>query len=100
MHIVGIKSVNVYDAIKAGTPERDALIDNYIQTLENLGQENIHLVCYSFMPIFDCTRTELARKRPDGSTVLAYTQKAVDAIDPGNMFSSTSGDMNGTGDTP
>ena len=47
--------------------------DSYIETLENLGKEDIHLVCYNFMPVFDWTRTELARKRPDGSTVLAYT---------------------------
>jgi mannonate dehydratase len=48
------------------------------------------------MPVFDWTRTELARKRPDGSTVLAYTQEAVDAINPEDMFASISGDMNGT----
>ena len=71
LHISGIESVNVHDAIKAGTPDRDMYIDNYIETLTNLGEEGIHLVCYNFMPVFDWTRTELARKRPDGSTVLA-----------------------------
>ena len=40
------------------------------------------------MPVFDWTRTELARMRPDGSTVLAYTQEAVDAINPEAMFES------------
>lgn len=73
LHIAGIESVNVHDAIKAGTAERDKYIDAYIETLENLGKEDIHLVCYNFMPVFDWTRTELARVRPDGSTVLAYT---------------------------
>ena len=77
-------------------PERDQYIDNYIETLENLGKEDIHLVCYNFMPVFDWTRTELARMRPDGSTVLAYTQEAVDALDPEKMFDSIAGDMNGT----
>ena len=48
------------------------------------------------MPVFDWTRTELARVRPDGSTVLAYNQKAVDGIDPDRMFESIAGDMNGT----
>ena len=48
------------------------------------------------MPVFDWTRTELARKRPDGSTVLAYTQEAVDAINPEEMFASIAGDTNGT----
>lgn len=96
LHVSGIESVNVHDAIKTGAPERDMYIDNYIETLENLGQEDIHLVCYNFMPVFDWTRTELARVRPDGSTVLAYTQEAVDALNPEDMFNSISGDMNGT----
>lgn len=96
LHISGIESVNIHEAIKAGTPERDRYIANYIQTLEHLGQADIHLVCYNFMPVFDWTRTELARVRPDGSTVLAYTQEAIDALDPEKMFSSISGDMNGS----
>lgn len=96
LHVAGIESVNVHDAIKTGAPDRDTYIDNYIETLENLGKEDIHLVCYNFMPVFDWTRTELARVRPDGSTVLAYTQEAVDALDPEKMFDSIAGDMNGT----
>lgn len=93
--VEGIESVNVHEAIKAGTAERDAYIDNYIKTLENLGEEDIHLVCYNFMPVFDWTRTELARVRADGSTVLAYTQEAVDALEPEKMFASIAGDTNG-----
>ena len=95
LHISGIESVNIHDAIKIGLPERDAYIENYIQTLENLGKEDIHMVCYNFMPVFDWTRTELARVRPDGSTVLAYSQKTIDALDPEKMFVSISGDSNG-----
>ncbi len=95
LHISGIESVNVHDAIKTGAPEREQYIANYIETLENLGKEDIHLVCYNFMPVFDWTRTELARVRPDGSTVLAYTQEAVDAIKPENMFDMIAGDANG-----
>lgn len=96
MHIAGIESVNVHEDIKLGKATRDELIANYKETLKNLGQEGIHLVCYNFMPVFDWTRTELARKREDGSTVLAYTQEAVDALVPEEMFASIKGDMNGT----
>ena len=95
LHVAGIESVNVHDAIKTGVPEREQYIDNYIETLENLGKEDIHLVCYNFMPVFDWTRTELARMRPDGSTVLAYSQEAIDALDPEKMFESISADSNG-----
>ena len=96
LNLSGIESVNIHDAIKTGAPERDQYIENYIETLENLGKEEIRLVCYNFMPVFDWTRTELARVRPDGSTVLAYTQEAVDALDPEKMFESIAGDTNGT----
>lgn len=96
LRIAGIESVNIHDAIKTGASDRDRYIDNYIETLENLGKEDIHLVCYNFMPVFDWTRTELARIRPDGSTVLAYNQAAVDAIDPEDMFSLISKDSNGS----
>lgn len=96
LHLAGIESVNVSDAIKTGGAGRDHDIQAYIETLENLGKADIHMVCYNFMPVFDWTRTELARMRPDGSTVLAYTQEAVDAINPENMFESIAGDMNGT----
>lgn len=96
LHISGIESVNVHEAIKAGTADRDLYIDHYIESLRNLGKADIHLVCYNFMPVFDWTRTELARKRADGSTVLAYTQEAVDQLDPEKMFSSIAGDMNGS----
>lgn len=95
LHVAGIESVNVHDAIKVGSPDRDMYIDHYIETLENLGQEGIRMVCYNFMPVFDWTRTELARPRPDGSTVLAYTQEAVDALDPEKMFASISDHTNG-----
>lgn len=96
LEIAGIESVNIHDSIKTRDENCDKYIDNYIETLENLGKEDIHLVCYNFMPVFDWTRTELARKRSDGSTVLAYNQDTIDAIDPEKMFDSIVGDMNGT----
>ena len=96
LNLSGIESVNVHEDIKLGRPTRDMYIDNYIETLRNLGEEGIKLVCYNFMPVFDWTRTELARVRPDGTTVLAYTQKAVDELVPEEMFESIAGDTNGT----
>ncbi|MBO7356736.1 MAG: mannonate dehydratase [Lachnospiraceae bacterium] len=96
MHIAGIESVNISDDIKTAGPRRDEHIDNYIKTLENLGKQDIHMVCYNFMPVFDWTRSELARVRHDRSTVLAYSQDSIDAIDPANMFDSIKDQMNGT----
>ena len=42
--IAGIESVNIHDEIKTGGPNRDMYIDNYIETLANLGEEGIQLL--------------------------------------------------------
>ena len=96
LKIEGIESVNIHESIKIGSSDRDKYIDNYIKTLENLGEEDIHLVCYNFMPVFDWTRTELARKRKDASTVLAYSQDKIDKLNPEEMFNYISNDTNGS----
>ncbi len=96
LEISGIESVNVHDDIKIGLPSKDKYIANYIETLENLAAEDIRLVCYNFMPVFDWTRSELAKKRPDGSTVLSYDQEKIDAIDPQKMFDEINSNSNGT----
>ena len=95
LNLSGIESVNIHDAIKIGSEDRDTYIENYIQTLENLGKEDIHLVCYNFMPVFDWTRSDLAKERPDGSTVLSYDQSKVDLIQPEAMFESLDSKSNG-----
>lgn len=95
LKVMGIESVNIHDAIKVGAPEREQYIANYITTLERLGQADIHIVCYNFMPVFDWTRSDLAKVRPDGSTVLAYDQKEIDKINPENMFESMGEKSNG-----
>ena len=88
LKLLGIESVNIHDSIKVGSPERDYYIENYITTLERLGEAGVHCICYNFMPVFDWTRSDLAKLRMDGSTVLAYDQKEIDKIDPCNIFES------------
>ncbi|MEI0492653.1 mannonate dehydratase [Brachyspira intermedia] len=95
LKIYGIESVNIHDDIKIGLPSRDKYIENYIKTLEVLGKEGINLVCYNFMPVFDWTRSDLAKVRPDGSTVLSYDQDIIDKIDPQKMFEQIDSSSNG-----
>ncbi|MGO3874309.1 MAG: mannonate dehydratase, partial [Lacticaseibacillus paracasei] len=52
MRIDGIESVHVIDSIKVADQNRDHYIDNYIESLESIGRNDIHMVCYSFMPLF------------------------------------------------
>ena len=53
-----IESVPAHD-MKIGLPTRDKYIENYKETLRNLGKVGIPVVCYNFMPIFDWTRIDL-----------------------------------------
>lgn len=67
-----VESVNVHEDIKLGLNSRDKYISNYKQTLKNLSKIGIKTVCYNFMPIFDWTRTNLARELDDKSTSLSF----------------------------
>ena len=67
-----VESLPVSEQIKYGGPERDALIDTYIRSLENLGRCGIHTVCYNFMPVIDWVRTDLERPMPDGTLALYF----------------------------
>jgi mannonate dehydratase len=76
-----IESVPVHEDIKLGRPTRDRLIDNYAESIRNIGRAGVEVLCYNFMPVFDWTRTELARTLDDGSTALAYDDDALARID-------------------
>lgn len=95
LKIFGIESVNISDDIKIGNGKRDEHIENYIKTLENIGKADIHMICYNFMPVFDWTRTDLARVRKDNSTVMAYNQDLIDTIDPADLRGSMEKMANG-----
>ncbi len=76
-----IESVPVHEDIKLGKPSRDRLIENYCQSIKNLAQCGIKVICYNFMPVFDWTRTDLERKAADGSNSLAFEAAVADRID-------------------
>lgn len=76
-----IESVPVHEDIKLGKPTRDVFIENYKQTIRNLSQCGLKVICYNFMPVFDWTRTTLQKLLPDGSTTLAFRATDVDKID-------------------
>lgn len=76
-----IESVPVHEDIKLGKPTRDKLIENYAQTIRNLGKFGIKCVCYNFMPVFDWFRTNLHLKHEDGSDSLGYSEEDFKKLD-------------------
>lgn len=76
-----VESIPVHEDIKLAKPGRQAYIDNWIKSVENLAKNGIKTICYNFMPVIDWTRTDLKYQLPSGAYALRFDQTKYAAFD-------------------
>ncbi|SMC74344.1 mannonate dehydratase [Primorskyibacter flagellatus] len=67
-----VESLPVSEDIKKQTGNWRTHIANYRESLGNLADAGIEVICYNFMPILDWTRTDLAWRLPNGGTCMRF----------------------------
>jgi len=76
-----VESVPLSNDIKLRRGKYRQHIENYRQTLVNLGEAGVSTVCYNFMPVVDWTRTSLNYNLPNKAQALRFEMSDFIAYD-------------------
>ena len=76
-----VESVPLHNDIKTCSSDYRRYIDNFKQSIGNLGAAGIHRVCYNFMPVVDWTRTNLTYELPNKAQALRFEMTDFAAYD-------------------
>jgi len=76
-----IESIPLHNDIKTRSKDYRRHIDNYKQSLINVGKAGVKTVCYNFMPVVDWTRTNLLYDLPNKSKALRFEMSDFAAYD-------------------
>lgn len=76
-----VESLPVTEEIKKASELRDQHIQNYKESVRNLGKCGISTICYNFMPVLDWARTDLHFKLENGAEAMLFDPKLFAAFD-------------------
>jgi mannonate dehydratase len=76
-----VESIPLHNDIKTRSGRYQQYIENYQQSLRNVGAAGVEVVCYNFMPVVDWTRTNLMYKLPNESHALRFEMTDFAAYD-------------------
>ena len=77
-----VESVPISDNIKLGLEGRDREIDQYCQTIRNLGAAGIPVMCYNWMAVFGWMRTSMTTRTRGNALASTYDHSDMEDAPP------------------
>lgn len=77
-----IESIPVPESVKLGLPGRDEDLENFRQSLRNMGAAGIPILCYNFMACFNWLRTSTTTRTRGGALTTSYDHRLIENAPP------------------
>ncbi len=76
-----VESLWIHEKIKLAADDVEPLYERFRQSMVNLAEAGVHIICYNFMPVLDWARTVLRHKLPSGAMALRFNAHEFAAFD-------------------
>lgn len=76
-----VESLWIHERIKLAEGDVEPLYENFRQSMVNLAEAGVNIICYNFMPVLDWARTVLRHRLPSGAMALRFNAHEFAAFD-------------------